>query len=181
MIYIVLAVLFLHISIMRIVLCFEVFFDSDEKSALVTVKLFFITVFKFTPNYNKVVDTATDVTKTVEKTSGKLLRYLARAGTKLIRRIDFRYLGLICNLGTGDAATTALIFGWINSAFDGACSVLDCDNYSEITPDFDMARFYVDFGGIISLCIADIIYAAISALFVKKKTVVKKSLAQSKI
>ncbi|MCH5157701.1 MAG: DUF2953 domain-containing protein [Clostridiales bacterium] len=170
MVYIVLAVLFLHISVMRIVIRLEAVFDSDEKYTFITVKLFFITVFKYIPTYNRVVDTATDVKKSAEKIKGRLLNYIARAVMALLKRIEVRSLGLRCRVGTGDAASTALVYGSIHSAFDATCSFFDCQKYSEVVPEYDRATLYLDFGGIISLCLADIIYAALSALRVRKKT-----------
>ena len=167
MIYVVLTVLFLHISVMRIVIRFEAVFDSDEKYTVVTVKLFFITVFKFSPNYNKIVDTVSGDKKDErdeKKKKSKFIGYITRAAFALLKRIEVRYLGLYCMYGTGDAASTALMYGGICSAFESACSVLGCEKYSEITPDYDNMRVYVDCGGIISLCIADIIYAAVYAL-----------------
>lgn len=182
MIFVVLTVLFLHISVMRIVLRFEIIFDSDERYILITVKLFFITVVKFSPDYKKAVEKFSGNKKEDDgknKKKSKFITYITSVAFAVLKRIEVRYLGVFSDLGTGDAASTALIYGGISSAFESVCSVLGCEKYTEITPDYNNMRFFVDFGGIISLCLADIIYAAVSALFGEKNTKVEKQITAS--
>ncbi len=168
MIYIVLTVLFLHISVMRIVIRGEVVFDTDGKSAFVLIKLFFIPIFKLSFDYGKIADYAKSGEKAAEESIKKrqsmFKRYIVRAGLAFIKRIEVRYIGLSCLIGTGDAASTALLCGGICSVLDGVCDVLGCEKYSDVTPDYDNTHVKADFGGIISFCPADIIYVAISAL-----------------
>ena len=97
MIYLVLTVLFLHISVMRIVIRFEILFDSDERYALIPVKLFVIPIFRFKPNYNKIVDSVKGDKKEdsgEKKKKSKFTGYIIRAALALLKRIEVRYLGL---------------------------------------------------------------------------------------
>ena len=180
MIYLVLTVLFLHISIMRIVIRFETVLDSDDKYVLITIKLFFIPILRLSPNYKKLVDKITGEKDIIEKSAKekigkrKITSFFIRAALALLKRIDVRYLGLISDFGTGDAASTAVVYGTIKSVFDGICAVLECSGYSRVTPDYENMHIFVDFGGIISLSIADIIIAVISALFNNKKAASEK-------
>lgn len=185
MLYVVLTVLFLHILAVRLVVKGEFLFSSDDKTAVLSVKLFFIPVLKYSLDYDRIAEKVKSEDRSAEpaekKKPFKVKGYLIRAGLAFLKRIEVRYIGLRGVLGTGDAASTALLCGGVSSALDGSCAVLGCQKYSEITPDYENMHINMDFGGIISFCLADIIYVAISA-FGKGKTVrTEKPLAASRV
>lgn len=185
MLYVVLTVLFLHILAVRLVVRGEIVLSSDDKSAVIIVKLFFIPVLKYSLDYGKIEEKVKNVDRTDEteqkKKQSKLKGYLMRAGLAFLKRIEVRYIGLIGELGTGDAASTALLCGGASSAINGSCAVLGCQKYFDITPDYDNMRINVDFGGIISFSLADIIYVAISAFGKGKPINTEKPLAASRV
>ncbi len=173
--YLVLAVIFLHLIAMPQVFSCSVFLDSEKKVGKIKVKFFFIPIFIRNADFDN-LSYATESQGDSEKKSdrskkksgfaGVIKRYFIRFALKLAGRVRVRELLLDCKLGLGDAAATAVATGFVGTVYQDACAVTGCrwSGLGGIGPDYDSERVYIDFFGIFSLCFADIIYASISAL-----------------
>ena len=86
------------------------------------------------------------------------------------KRVRVRRLDIDAILGIGDAAA-AVSVGTLSSFYGQLLAVTDSAEVSRggISPDYDTERIYTDIDGIISLCFADIIYAAIKAVKFNKR------------
>lgn len=173
-IYLVLAVLILHIIVADIVMSVYINVDSDKKKARIKVKAFFIPVFSKTMDLDRfyngsVSDEEEEEEKEQSEKSEKkkssgigdgLKGWLIRVGLKLVSRIRVRCLDMDGVISTGDAATTAVVTGTCNIGYDQACAYFGLPiGIHSIKPEYGMAQAHIDIFGIFSLCFADIIYA----------------------
>lgn len=186
MLYLVLAVIFLHIIFAPIVICGAVYFDSDKKIAELSISLFFIPIFKKKFNYDNLMEKIGDTVKEktdnskkddnndVKKSNSVLKsafkRYFIRVALGILRHIRLRRLDLEAEIGTGDAAVSAVTAGFMKTLYANIRALFYCDGGEEIVPNYDEEYIFIDFDGIISLCIGDIIYAAISAVKLPRRS-----------
>lgn len=189
MIYLALAVIFLHIISLPLVMRTDVNIDSDKNIGAVTVKLFFIPLFKKRISL-KLPDALdggirkessdnnlSEKNEPPEK-SGAFRKFMFELAAAAAKRVRVREMRVNAVVGTGDAAVTAMIVGSIKIAYSQVCALLGyCDfdgDHTSIRADYDSESIYVDFFGIFSLCFADIIYAVIFALSKCVKRIGKK-------
>lgn len=167
MIYIVFAVIFLHFISLPILVGAHFSIDTEKNELAVTVKLFFIPVYSVKRDIKKVLDEA-ESKKGKEKDGGgeksAFKRYIIALGLKLIKRIRVRTLDADGVIGAGDAAASALAVGGLRVVISDCRAVFGCGGSGEINPNYDEERIFLRFNGIISLCIADIIFASLSAV-----------------
>lgn len=174
MIYTVTAVIFLHIISLPIVFSVRVDADSDKGFGTVSVKLFFITVFKRSLDVDALKNSlfggsqADDEKRSNDDATdgkrSKLKAYAFASAKRALLRLRVRELTVNVRIGTGNAAASAMTVGALRVAFNRACTVLGYVGDAEIEPDYGAEMIRILFSGIFSLCIADIIYAACGAL-----------------
>lgn len=188
MTYLVLAVIFLHLTVMPITLRIAFFVDTDKNCGKLSVRLFFVLVFVKSIDVKRLgailrgeelVDGgAKDVKERNAKKNGKkpalsspIVKYLLRFAWETAKRVRVRRLDTEAIIGIGDAAATAVAVGTLSSFYGQLLAVTDSAEVSRggISPDYDTERIYTDIDGIISLCFADIIYAAIKAVKFNKR------------
>ncbi len=187
MTYLVLAVIFLHLTVMPITLCIALFVDTDKNCGKLSVRLFFVPVFVKSIDVKRLGailrgeelgdgGAKDDRKDRNAKKSGKkpapispIVKYLLRFAWETAKRVRVRRLDTDAIIGIGDAAATAV--GTLSSFYGQLLAVTDSAEVSRggISPDYDTERIYTDIDGIISLCFADIIYAAIKALKFNKR------------
>ncbi len=179
MLYVVLAVLSLHIISLPIIVGVRVFADTDNDKGRIVVKLFFI------PVYVKRIDIAEirsilrgdeDVPVKIKDTREKkkkrsafkkaLLSYIKRVAFTAVKLVRVSAFDVDAVIGTGDAAATAFTVSSALITYGQACAFFGLNAAGgDIRPDYDRARLLTTFFGIFSLEIADIIYAVIAGLF----------------
>lgn len=189
MTYLALAVIFLHLAVMPITLRIGLFIDTDRDEGRLSVRLFFIPVFVKNIDLKRLGavlrgedyrlrEDAPAEEKPQKKAKGKgrafdgaLFGYLLRFCTELVKRVRVRRLDVDAAIGIGDAAATAVAVGAVSSFYGQILALTDGAGASRgnIAPDYDTERIYTDTNGIISLCFADIIYAAVKAVKFDKK------------
>lgn len=188
MTYLVLAVIFLHLAVMPITLRIGLFIDTDRDEGRLSVRLFFIPVFVKNIDVKllgavlrgedyRLHEEASEEEKPNKKKNAKklpngaLVRYMMRFGLNIAGRVRVRRLDVDATIGIGDAAATAVAVGAVSSLYGQMLALTDGAGASRgnIAPDYDTERIYTDIDGIISLCFADIIYAAIMAIKFDKK------------
>lgn len=173
MIYLCLAVIFLHIIFAPIVIGATVYFDSGLKTAELRVRLFFIPVFSKKLNYDRIneqirslSDEKEDKDEKNEKPSERkgIKGYLFRFALGVLKRIVIRKLDLDAEIGLGDAAVSAVAVGFLKTLYSDIRALFYSDGVENIIPNYDEEYIFIDFDGIFSVCIGDIIYAAVCAV-----------------
>ncbi len=170
--YLVLTVFALHIIAGPLIIKIDAVIDSDGSAGKIVVKLFFIPIFVKKTGFEKFrrildgknVDVESD--KEPKKSGFKkaLIRFIVKVGLETAKRVRVRELRLTANVGTGEAASTAVAVSTLQIAYLQACTYFGVPVNCEIHPDYDTARLFMMFFGIISLCIADIIVAVCSVI-----------------
>lgn len=186
--YLVLAVIFLHLTVLPITLRIGLFLDTDKDRGELSVRLFLIPVFikhidvkrlgavlrgeDYRLHEESSEEEKPNKKKNAKKLpNGALVRYLMRFGLNIAGRVRVRKLDVDAAIGIGDAAATAVAVGAVSSFYGQLLALTDGAGKSRgnIAPDYDSERIYTDADGIISLCFADIIYAAIKAVKFDKR------------
>ncbi|MBD5132322.1 MAG: hypothetical protein HDT28_07045 [Clostridiales bacterium] len=175
MIYLVVAVLFLHLISLPLVVTMNVDIDYDNDYGLIKFKLWFFTVYKKSVNIGAVkqklegivVGDESKKTQEEEKSGIKpaTKRFLVSLSKRMIERVRVRDLDLDLRLGTGDAAVSAFIVGMLKISFESACAIFGIDKEKAVfKPIYDNEYIFLEFFGIFSLSFADIIYAVCATL-----------------
>ncbi len=170
MIYIVLAVLFLHIVTLPIIFGTEIAVDSDIGIVTAKCRVFGICIFFKKLGFEDLKQRLPSSVETSEEVSEKVKRsglrpFLTAFALNALKRLRIRYAEVEATVGTGDAAATAAVIGVARIAAASACAARGYrGNIGDISPDFDNECVKIDFIGIFSLCIADIIYAVCAAV-----------------
>lgn len=196
MIYLVIAVFVLHAISLPLIVSGVADINTDADHAKITVKFMFVPVFiknidvktiKSRLNGAYRYDTAEDEKQEQpgEKPSapsGKLKRFLTALAFHILGRVRLRALACKANIGTGDAATSAMTASSVKIALLQTCAFFGTDGKCiEITPDYNDVCLFLDFLGIISLCFADIIFAICATLFdtLRKRTAKRSNYANT--
>ncbi len=170
MTYLVLAVIFLHLCVLTITMRAHVNVDSDKGRITVVFKLFFVPVFKKSVNIEagardgeKIEDNeraeSDDGARSTRGFKRALIEYAKNFAVVAAKRVRVRQMDL-----TAAIAVTATAVGMLKIAYSQACAFLNYIGDSDgIRPDYQSEYIFVDFSGIFSLCLADIIYAANAA------------------
>lgn len=181
MLYLVLAVFFLHILVLPMVFSAKIDVDSDISHGKIVVKLYFIPIFVKKLHFDTLNDILNGVPvevdndkeaenqkKSPSKFKSALKRFFIAVAIRIAKRVRVRELELNAKIGTGDAAATAVTVSSALVAYCQACALLGVSiSEGAITPDYDRSLLFIKFYGIISLCIADIIYAVLSQILSK--------------
>ncbi len=173
MMYLVFAVLFLHISIVPIAISIDIDIDSDSKMGNAALKILFVPIFvkrlsaddikKFVDHEKGSADGGNKKKKSAFKNA--LKKFAVAAIPKLLSRIRTRDMYLSCMIGTGDGFSTAMTVSTVKIIYSQLCAYLDysCSTSGTITPNYDDECIFVRYYGIFSLCFADIIYVMLCA------------------
>jgi len=175
MIYLVLAVLILHVISLPLIISVVADVDSDADTARLCLKLFFIPIFVKKTNVEGVLDRVIEKTNDghsqheqndkKSKSNGLAKKFLTAFAWSMVRRIRVRDIELDAKLGLGDAAASACTVGTLQilteqiKAFFGYAG-----GQTNISPDYETECIFFDFFGIISICFGDIIYAVCAAI-----------------
>ena len=176
MIYLVFAVIFIHIISAPLILGTEIFIDTENSQGRIAVRFLFIPVYKKKidiESIKKMLNTSDD--KGSERTryersrhGGKIGAFLSECAIRTAKRLRVRNADLEAKIGTGDAAADAVAVGMLRIMYSQVCAYYGFNgDPNKIKPDFDAEILYLDFYGIFSLCFADIIFAVLGALTVK--------------
>lgn len=176
MTYLVIAVLSLHLLALPLGFAVLLDVDSDKKMGKLKVLFYFLPIFVKKLDLDKILNkfTTRDAvgseresdeeaeTKEDKKSSPfkrKVIKFLIKVGVEAIKRLRVRDLDMDAVIGTGDAALTAYSVGSVGIAYAQACAYFDMPNEGIFKPNYDEVRLYMNFSGIFSLCLGDIIYA----------------------
>lgn len=170
MVYLVCAVIFLHLISLPIVTKISAKADTDAGTAKLYVKVAGITVFKkafaLEAIKRKLYDSlSSDEKEEKQEKSKKTKKFVKDLGLNIAKRIRVRDADLAAVIGTGDAAVDAVVAGSVRIAYKQLCAYygLDCDG--DIRPDYHGEILFFDFFGIFSICFADIIFAVCETIF----------------
>ena len=192
MIYLAIAVFILHAISLPLIVSGSADVNTDADYGKITVKFMFVPVFikkinvknikdKLNGNYierSNIEDSGEEHEAKQEEekppaSGGKLKAFLFALVANIVRRIRLRALDCKANIGTGDAAVSAMTASTVKIALLQACAFFgtDSDNI-QISPDYNEECLILDFFGIISLCFADIIIAVCGAVsdMLRKRT-----------
>ena len=172
MIYLVLAVIILHIISAPILVGADINVDTDSGDGSMIVRVMLIPVFKKKINTNEIKEKLSgqshDNVEDEEKTqppNGKK-SFLIACAKNVLSRVRVRVADVDIRLGTGDAAADGVAVGLLKIMYLQVCAFFGFDgNTDDIRPDFDNTVLVLSFFGIFSLCIADIIIAVCTAFF----------------
>ncbi len=174
MIYLVLAVIFLHLISAPIVVSADVNVDTDKGDGNMIVRVMLIPVYKKKINTNEIKEKISgqshDIVEDEEKTrpSNGKKSFLIVCAKNVLSRVRVRVADLAIGLGTGDAAADGVAVGLLKIMYLQACAFFGFEgNTDDIRPDFDNTVLVLSFFGIFSLCIADIIFAVCTAFLDK--------------
>ena len=175
MMYLVFAVLGLHIISFPIVIGVTVYINTDENIGKIKIGLFAIPIFTKKINIERLKskifaqeETKSEKKQDNESKSSGFKLFLMDCARRIVTRIRVRNAELVANIGTGDAAVTAMAVGSICVLCEQACAFFCIDGKSAaITPDYGNECIFLDFFGIFSLCLADIIVSVCAALAAK--------------
>ncbi len=169
MLYLALAVIFLHLSVIPLTVKTEVLIDGDECGKL-KAKLFFIPVFVKRIDVDRIKRILRGEAEPETQESGKkethggfksaVKAFLIKVGLEIAKRVRVREMNLTAKIGVGDAAATAFAVGTAGILYCQLCAFLSANaSTGRILPDYDAETLFLEFSGIFSLCFADIIYA----------------------
>ncbi|MCH5165781.1 MAG: DUF2953 domain-containing protein [Clostridiales bacterium] len=179
MLYLVFAVLGLHIISMPIALGVTVFVDTDENIGKLKVCIYGLPIFikklnlerlkaRILDNEGQKGDDDTESEQNDDKEPqkfGAFKRFLLDCVIRIVKRIRVRNSELSARLGTGDAAVTAMTVGSFRVAYSQVCAFFGISqSCGKIEPDYDTECIKFDYFGIFSLCFADIIVAVSAAV-----------------
>ncbi len=176
MVYLAIAVISLHFLAFPLAVRARIYIDSDAQTGKITVKLYFIPLYVKKLNFDGLHDALNGVEKKVdeEKRGGKsgfkraIINFVLATAVRIAKRVRVRALDLRSELGTGDAATTAVAVSSALVLYAQACAFWGISTESGvIKPHYDRAKLFLLFDGIISLCFADIIYAVCAQILSK--------------
>lgn len=172
MVYLVVAVIFLHIVSLPLVLKVKIYVDTDNNVGNVRVKLFFVTVFSKAIDIDlikhRLFDGQYNIEQSNSKESGKkssaFKAFIMDCALSVARRIRVRDMCVDGKIGSGDAAADAILAGMANVAYGNVCAFFCHDFDGSFTPVYGNELLFFDFFGIFSLCFADIIVAVCGVL-----------------
>ncbi len=177
MLYLAFAVFSLHILSLPLVVRSRINMDSDAEKGKITVKLFFIPIFVKKMNFDGFKDVLNGVPRADESDGhprkksrfvGAVKKFFISVAVRIAERIRVRELNLNSQLGTGDAAATAVTVSSALVIYNQVCAYFGiAADRNAVKPFYEGAKLFVAFDGIISLCFADIIYA-VSAQILSK-------------
>lgn len=168
----VLAVLFLHISLLPIIVGAFVEIDSDRRFAALEVRLMFLPVFVKRMSFDEIKENIEHNRKiksqarTAKRSVTRIPKYLKKFGTALLGRIRVQNITVRADIGIPDAAVCACVCAAVDIAYAQACAFFSIPYVKQnVRADYNAERFTGCADGIISVCFADIICAACLAAF----------------
>lgn len=187
MVYLVIAVIFLHLISLPLTTRISAKADTDGNSARLVVKFLFIPVFAKTVSTGEVkrrllgkereseVEKPDDNEK--KEDSPRLKELLLDFAFNCAKRIRVRDADLAAVIGTGDAAADAVAVGTLRILYKQACAYFGISSDGDIRPDYNTETLFFDFFGIFSICFADIIVALCDTVFSRVRTAKRKNYA----
>lgn len=169
MIYIVFAVLFLHIISVPISVEIKIYVDSDENLGYFVAKILFFTVIRKKIHIEKIkrlvsFDLERHDNSAQENSNGKAIDNIFFS--RLLSRICVRSAKVSSRIGTGDAAIDGMAVGALRIMCSQICAYFMFGGAeAEIEPAYGTEIVFFDANGIFTVCIADIIYAACCVVF----------------
>lgn len=179
MLYLVFAVISLHILSLPIFVSVSVSVNTDTDEGKIKIKLFFIPVFVKRINVKRLwskLNENTDINKNADndekdsesKKIGAFKRFLIDCAVATAKMIRISDADLDLRLGTGDAAADAVAVGVLRIMYTQACAFFGYKGNSEtLRPDYNAEILFFDFFGIFSLCFADIIFAVCGTVLLR--------------
>lgn len=178
MVYLVITILFLHVTIIPCLFSVDINIANNNKTLSIAIAAAFIPFFKLNIDLNPLIEREEDENGSNSKKTadyGKrvknnafikaIKRIALRIGIKIVKRVRVRHMGLSAEIGTGDAAASALAVGGIKVIYSTVCDFLCYDyNGDSICARYDIDCASIDFSGIFLITLADIIIAVISAV-----------------
>lgn len=177
MVYLVIAVIFLHMISLPLTTRISAKADTNRNTARLTVKFLLIPVFAKTVSFetikkrifgeefkNEPTERDDDKEKD-DKNSSRLKKFMLEFLLRAAKRVRVRDADLAAVIGTGDAAADAVAVGTLRILYKQACAYSGIDSDGDIRPDYNTETLFFDFFGIFSICFADIIVALCGTLF----------------
>lgn len=177
MVYLVITILFLHATIIPCLFSVDMDIANNNKTLRIAIGAAFFPLFKRNIDLTALIEreyvSGGESKKTAE--SGKkarnnafvkaIKRIAMRIGIRVVKRVRVRRMGLNAEIGTGDAAASALAVGGIKVFYSSVCDFFCYDyNGDGICARYDIDCASIDFSGIFLITLADIIIAVISAV-----------------
>ncbi|MDE5562158.1 MAG: hypothetical protein K2J01_01170 [Clostridiales bacterium] len=175
MVYLVLAIIILHIISFRLSFGVKAYINTDKNVGVISVKLFFIPIFRKKINIKRLLrgkeDIKQDNDDEQQEKSGKPSRFksfLKDCAIGILKAVCVMTANLQAKIGTGDAATDGMAVGMLRIAYSQFCAFFGFDGDGGIIePDYNSEILFFDFFGIFSISFADIIFAVCCVIFEK--------------
>lgn len=174
-IYLALAIIILHIILLRLSFGVKAYVNTDKNVGIITVMFFFIPVFRKKINIKRLLHGKEDIKRDddeeqEEKVSdpSRFKKFLKDCAIKILKTVCVKNASLQAKIGTGDAAADGMAVGMLRIMYTQACAFFGFDgDGGTIEPDYDNEILFFDFFGIFSISFADIIFAVVCVVFEK--------------
>ncbi len=176
MVYLVLAIIILHIIALPIPFAVKVGVNTDNNVGKISVKLFFIPMFGKKLNVKRLLnggernDERDEQGEREERDSGgkqsRVKGFLKDCAIAIVKSVCVRTANLYAKIGTGDAAADGMAVGLLRIAYAQFCAFFGfAGDGGTIEPCYDAEILIFDFFGIFSISFADIIFAVCCVVF----------------
>lgn len=175
MVYLVLAIIILHIISLRLTFGAKAYVNTDKNIGVISVKLFFFPIFKKKINIKRLlngkeVSQDNDDEQKTEKSGepSRFKKFLIDCAIEILKAVCVRTASLQAKIGTGDAAADGMAVGMLRIMYTQFCAFFGFDgDGGKIEPDYNSEILFFDFFGIFSISFADIIFAVCCVVFEK--------------
>lgn len=172
MIYLVFAIIILHLITLPLVLSVKVDIDSDKDIGAVSIKLFFITIiakhFNIATLFNRNADAKPETKSSTESGSSRVKRFFVDCAVKILKSVRIKKSDLVSKIGTGDAAADGMTVGIMRIMYSQVCAFFGYGGKdAQIEPEYNAQIILFDYFGIFSISFADIIFAVLRVVLSK--------------
>ncbi len=174
MIYLVLAIIILHIISLPLMFGVKVDVNTDLNVGKMSFTFWFIPVFRKKINIKRLLGGREESADNDEEESDKsgepsrFKKFLTDGAIGILKAVCVKNASLQAKIGTGDAAADGMAVGMLRIMYTQFCAFFGFDGDGGIIePYYDAEILFFDFFGIFSISFADIIFAVCSVVFEK--------------
>lgn len=180
MVYLVLAIIILHIISLPLIFSVKVDINTDLNVGKISVKFLFIPIFRKKINIKRLLNGNEDINDEKAKEendksdeSSRFKSFLFKSFLKdcalgILKAVCIRTASLQAKIGTGDAAADGMAVGMLRIMYTQFCAFFGFNgDGGAIEPYYDSEILFFDFFGIFSISFADIIFAVCCVVFEK--------------
>ena len=170
MIYLVLAIIILHIISLPLMFGVNVDVNTDINVGKISISFMFIPVFRKKINIKRLLS-GQDIDredKEESKNNGEnkgFKKFLTDCAIKILKFVCVKSVSLYSKIGTGDAAADGMAVGMLRIMYTQFCAFFGFNgDGGKIEPEYNAEVIVFDFFGIFSISFADIIFAVLCAV-----------------